>query len=152
MPSPIPEIRGRWDSRFARVRDAFAEGFRAGGEIGAAVAISVDGRSVVDLWAGHADPARTRPWTRETIVHLYSVTKGMTALCAHRLVERGALDLDAPVARYWPEFAQAGKQEIPVRWLLSHRAGLQALRDPLPPAALYDWDAMCAALAAAPPC
>jgi CubicO group peptidase (beta-lactamase class C family) len=152
MPSSVPEIRGRWDSRFARVRDAFAESFRAGAEIGAAVAITVDGRSVVDLWAGHADPARTREWMPDTIVHLYSVTKGMTALCAHRLIERGALELDAPVARYWPEFAQAGKGEIPVRWLLSHRAGLPALRTPVPAESLYDWNAMCAALAAEAPC
>ena len=152
MTAPAPEIQGRWESRFARVRDAFAESFRAGAEIGAAVAVTVDGRSVVDLWAGHADPARTRPWTRDTIVHLYSATKGMAALCALRLVERGALELDAPAARYWPEFAQRGKQAIPVRWLLSHRAGLPALTQPLPPAAIYDWDAMCAALAAAKPC
>jgi CubicO group peptidase (beta-lactamase class C family) len=145
------EIQGRVEPRFSRVRDVFAEQFRQG-ELGAAVVITVDGEPVVDLFAGHADPARSRPWTRDTIVHVYSVTKGMTALCAHRLVERGALDLDAPVARYWPEFAQAGKGGIPVRWVLSHQAGLQALRAPLPPESLYDWSAMCAALAAAAPC
>jgi CubicO group peptidase (beta-lactamase class C family) len=152
MSQPIPEIQGTCQPRYERVRDAFREGFRTRGEIGAAIAVTVDGEPVVDLWAGHADPARTRPWARDTIVHLYSVTKGMTALCAHRLVERGTLDLDAPAARYWPEFAQNGKGAIPVRWLLSHRAGLPALRTPLPPEALYDWDAMCAALAAAEPC
>jgi CubicO group peptidase (beta-lactamase class C family) len=152
MPTtPTPEIQGHCDPRYARVRDAFAEGFRAQGEIGAAVAIHVEGEPVVDLWAGHADPAKTRPWTRDTIVHLYSATKAMTALCALRLVERGALELDAPAARYWPEFAQQGKGAIPVRWLLSHRAGLPALRQPLPPAMLYDWHGMCAALAAAAP-
>jgi CubicO group peptidase (beta-lactamase class C family) len=149
---PAPEIHGVCSPRFARVREVFAESLRAGREIGAAVSVVRDGEAVVDLWAGHADPARTRPWERDTIVHLYSATKGLAALCAHRLVERGALDLDAPVARVWPEFAQAGKAEIPVRWLLSHRAGLPALRAPLPPEALYDWDAMCAALAAAAPC
>jgi CubicO group peptidase (beta-lactamase class C family) len=146
------EIHGSCAPSYQRVRDAFAAGFRERGEIGAAVAVTLDGETAVDLWAGHADPARTRPWTRDSIVHVYSVTKGMTALCAHRLVERGALELDAPVARYWPEFAQRGKGEIPVRWLLSHRAGLPALRTPLPPAALYDWDAMAGALAAAEPC
>ena len=145
------EIQGQVRPRFARVKDAFAGQFREG-ELGAAVAITVDGEPVVDLFAGHADPARTRPWARDTIVHVYSVTKGMTALCAHRLVDRGALDLDAAVARYWPEFAQAGKGAISVRWLLSHRAGLQALRSQLPPESLYDWDAMCAALAEAAPC
>jgi CubicO group peptidase (beta-lactamase class C family) len=147
-----PDVHGSCQPRFARVRDAFARGFRERDEIGAAAAVTLDGETVVDLWAGHADPARTRPWTRETIVHLYSVTKGMTALCAHRLVARGALDLDAPVARYWPEFAQRGKGAIPVRFLLSHRAGLPALRTPLAPETLYDWDAMCSALAAAEPC
>jgi CubicO group peptidase (beta-lactamase class C family) len=152
MAPHAPEVRGRVHPRYTKVRDVFAQQMAGGREIGAAVGIAVDGELVVDLFAGHADPARTRPWTRETIVHLYSVTKGMTALCAHRLVDRGALDLDAPVARYWPEFAQAGKGAIPVRWLLSHRAGLQAIRTPLPPEALYDWDAMCGALAAAEPC
>ncbi|HEX2486515.1 MAG TPA: serine hydrolase domain-containing protein, partial [Myxococcota bacterium] len=152
MSRSTPQVQGTWDTRFAPLRDVFAEAFRSGSEIGAAVAVVLDGRLVVDLRAGHADPARTQPWTRDTIVHLYSVTKGMTALCAHRLIERGALDLDAPVARYWPAFAQQGKDAIPVRWLLSHRAGLPALREPLPAEALYDWDAMCRALAAAAPC
>jgi CubicO group peptidase (beta-lactamase class C family) len=138
--------------RYTKVRDVFAEQFRSGSEIGAAVAITIDGEPVVDLFAGHADPARTRPWARDTISHVYSVTKGMTALCAHRLLDRGALELDAPVSRYWPEFAQAGKGAISVRWLLSHRAGLQALRTLLPPESLYDWEAMCGALAAAAPC
>jgi CubicO group peptidase (beta-lactamase class C family) len=146
-----PEIHGTCPPRYARVREAFAKGFAARGEIGASVAVSVEGEPVVELWAGHADPARTRPWKRDTLVHLYSVTKGMTALCAHRLIEAGLLDLDAPVARYWPEFAAAGKETISVDWLLSHRAGLSALRTLLPPETLYDWDAMCSALAAEAP-
>src|SRR5262245_35400641 len=145
------ELQGRVHPRYTKVRDVFAAQFAAG-ELGAAVAITLDGEPVVDLWAGHADPARTRPWTRDTITHVYSVTKGMTALCAHVLLERGALELDAPVARYWPEFAQAGKGAITVRWLLSHRAGLPALLEPLPPETQYDWHAMCSALAAAAPC
>ena len=151
MSSPV-EIQGRVHPRYAKVGDAFAEQLRSGSELGAAVAIHVDGEPVVDLFAGWADPARTRPWTADTISHVYSVTKGMTALCAHRLLDRGALELDAPVARYWPEFGQAGKGAISVRWLLSHRAGLQALREWLPPETLYDWNGMCAALAAAKPC
>jgi CubicO group peptidase (beta-lactamase class C family) len=96
----------------------------AHGEVGATVAVSVGGKLVVDLWAGHADAARTRPWTRDTIVNVASTTKGLTTICAHRLVDRGLLDLQAPVAKYWPEFAQAGKAAIPVHFLLSHRAGL----------------------------
>ena len=146
-----PQIDGHCDARFSAVREAFAEGFRSRNEIGSAVAVTLDGKSVVDLWAGHADLARTRPWARDTIVNIYSCTKGMTALCAHQLVERGQLDLDAPVATYWPEFAQASKARIPVRWLLSHRSGLPAVRDMLAPEALYDWTAMCDALAAQSP-
>jgi CubicO group peptidase (beta-lactamase class C family) len=144
-------IHGHCDQRFSAVREAFAEGFRSRNEIGAAVAVMLDGRPVVDLWAGSADLARSKPWQRDTIVNVYSCTKGMTALCAHQLVERGQLDLDAPVAKYWPEFARGGKERLPVRWLLSHRAGLAAVRQVLPPEALYDWDAMCAALAAQEP-
>jgi CubicO group peptidase (beta-lactamase class C family) len=148
----MTEIHGHCDPRYAAVRDAFAEGFESRNELGAAVAVTHGGEPVVDLWAGHADLARTRPWEADTLAHVYSVTKGMTALCAHRLIERGALDLDAPAARYWPEFAARGKDAIPVRWLLAHRAGLPALRAPLPPEALYDPAAMAAALAGAEPC
>jgi CubicO group peptidase (beta-lactamase class C family) len=144
-----PEIHGRVPVMVPCA--SFAEQFRSGREVGAAVAILVDGEPVVDLFAGHADPARTRPWTADTITHVYSVTKAMTALCAHRLIERGSLELDVPVAKYWPEFAQAGKGAISVRWLLSHRAGLQALTRTLPPETIYDWT-MCEALAAAEPC
>jgi len=149
--SSAPRIQGHCDRRFAGVRAAFADNFERRDEIGAAVAVVVEGELVVDLWAGHADLARTRPWERDTIANVYSCTKGMVAICAHRLIEEGRLDLDAPVADYWPEFAQAGKERLPVRWLLSHRAGLAAVRDVLPGEALYDWNAMCAALAAQEP-
>jgi CubicO group peptidase (beta-lactamase class C family) len=143
-------LQGECDARFERVRRVFEKSFE-GGEVGAAVAVTLDGRPVVDLWGGFADAARTRPWQRDTIVNVYSTTKGVTAICAHRLVEAGKLDLDAPVARYWPEFAQAGKQRLPVRYLLSHQAGLPAIRKILPQDALYDWNAMCEALAAETP-
>ena len=105
----------------------------------------VDGETVIDLWGGHYDAERTREWEEDTIVNTYSTTKGMTAICAHQLIERGLIDLDAPVARYWPEFAACGKGEIPVRWLLSHQAGLPAVRDPLPDDAVVSWDVMTAA-------
>jgi CubicO group peptidase (beta-lactamase class C family) len=119
--------------------------------VGAAVCVYLDGVRVVDCWGGHADAARTRPFGADTIVSVASTTKGMVALCAHMLAERGKLDLDAPVARYWPEFAAAGKQDIPVRWLLSHRAGLPAIRPSLSAAALFDWTAMTAAIAETAP-
>ena len=141
------KIEGDCDLTFARVRDAFAENFNKQGEVGAAVAVVVDGRPVVDLWGGYRDEKRTQPWTKDTLVNVYSTTKGLMAVCAHQLVSTGKLDLDAPVAKYWPEFAQAGKKDLPVRYLLSHRAGLPAISKPLPAEALFDWDVMCSALA-----
>ena len=144
-------IDGFCDPRFARVRDVFESSFERLRELGAAIAFSLDGETVVDLWGGHLDRERSRPWQRDTIVNTYSTTKGMTAICAHQLIERGQLDLDAPVAHYWPEFAQAGKESIPVRWLLTHQAGLPAIRAPLPESTIFDWDAMASALAAEPP-
>lgn len=141
------QIEGSCDPRFRQVREVFAANFEQRGEVGASVAVTYKGRPVVDLWAGFADKRRTRAWTRDTIVNVYSTTKGLTAICAHRLIEQGKLDLDAPVARYWPEFAQAGKENLPVRYLLSHRAGLPAVRKPLSLEALYQWATMCEALA-----
>jgi CubicO group peptidase (beta-lactamase class C family) len=143
-------VEGENAARFARVREAFEQSF-AGGEVGAAVAVTVNGEPVVDLWGGHRDAARTQPWLRDTIVNVYSTTKGMTAICANRLVEQGLLDLDAPVAKYWPEFAQAGKGTIPVRWLLCHKAGLAAIRADVPASARYDWKFMTETLAAERP-
>ncbi len=140
-------IEGSCDAHFKRVREVFEHCLEKNREVGAAIAFYLDGKPVVDLWAGSVDRAGSRPWRPDTLVNTYSTTKGMTALCAHQLVERGKLDLDAPVARYWPEFAAAGKEAIPVRWLLTHRAGLPAVREPLPEGALYDWDAMASALA-----
>lgn len=143
----VPEICGWCDARFAGVRSALAQNFREHGEVGAAVAITVDGRLVVDLWAGWADRARTRPWQHDTLVNVFSVGKAMAALSLLILAERGQVDLDAPVARYWPEFAAGGKGEVTVRMLLSHRAGLPAVRRPLPSCAMYDWQLMTSALA-----
>ncbi len=143
-------VEGTCEPRFARVREAFAGSF-ANGEVGASVSVYVDGRPLVDLWGGHSDRERSRPWTRDTIANVYSTTKGMTAICANRLVEQGKLDLDAPVARYWPEFAQAGKERIPVRWLLSHQAGLPALSKTVTREGRFDWGYMTDALAAQKP-
>lgn len=145
MGAPV-EIHGHCTPRFERVRDRFARSFESG-ELGAAVAVTLAGEVVLDLWGGWTDAARTRPWERDTLVNVYSTTKGVVAVCAHRLAEAGALDLDAPVARYWPEFAAAGKARLPVRWLLSHQVGLPALRDPVPAERRYDWTFMTDALA-----
>jgi CubicO group peptidase (beta-lactamase class C family) len=140
-------ISGHCDPRFESVRRVFTDRFEAGKEVGAAIAFTLHGEPVVDLWGGYLAGRSEREWERDTLVNTYSTTKGMTAICAHRLVEQGRLDLDAPVADYWPEFAAAGKAEIPVRWLLSHQSGLPAIRKELPPEALFDWSAICAALA-----
>ncbi|AZP15804.1 class A beta-lactamase-related serine hydrolase [Streptomyces aquilus] len=144
-------VQGHCDERFAAVRTAFEENFRDRGELGAAVAVTVDGRTVVDLWGGWADAARTRPWERDTLVNVWSTSKGPTALCAHVLADRGLLDLDAPVATYWPEFAAAGKEKVLVRHLLSHRAGLAGPREPHSLQELYDWEFTTRRLAATEP-
>jgi len=133
------------------VRTALAEVLASGFEVGAALAVYVDGDAVVDLWGGYADAARTRPWQRDTIVNLYSVGKAISAVCALRLVDAGLLDLDAPVARYWPEFAQAGKGRLPVRYLLTHQAGLPAVARPLPSGSWSSWDTITNNLAAQAP-
>jgi len=145
------EISGQCDNRFSSVQEVFRENFDLGDEMGATVAVYLDGKPVVDLWGGNADAAGTIPWGRDTIVNVYSTTKGMTAICAHRLIDQGKLDVDAPVASYWPEFAQAGKAEMPVRYLLSHRAGLPAIKAPLPAEAMFNWETMTSALAAQKP-
>ena len=144
-------INGVCDERFSRVRDAFAANFENGEEVGASFAVTVNGESVVDLWAGHADAGLTRPWERDTIVNVWSTGKAMTAICAHMLMDRGLLDVDAPVAKYWPEFAQAGKEKMPVRYLLSHQSGLSVIEQPLPTEAFYDWHRITSALAAQKP-
>ncbi|MGW3015247.1 serine hydrolase domain-containing protein [Streptomyces longwoodensis] len=151
MPEYEAQLHGHCDARFAAVRDAFEENFRTRGELGAAVTVIVDGGAVVDLWGGWADPARTRPWQRDTLVNVWSTTKGPVALCAHLLADRGLLDLDAPVAAYWPEFGAAGKEKVLVRHLLSHRAGLAGLREPHSLEQLCDWEATVARLAATEP-
>ncbi|MCK2241962.1 MULTISPECIES: serine hydrolase [unclassified Crossiella] len=147
----MAEVHGTVAPGFEAVREVFARNFTEGGELGAAVCVYRHGRKVVDLWGGIADDRTGRPWQRDTLQLVYSVSKGVTAMLAHLLVERGELDLDAPVARYWPEFAAAGKQDIPVRWLLSHQAGLPALDERFPVAEVAEWDRVVARLAAQKP-
>lgn len=143
----VPAIQGRCDARFERVRDAFAANFEEHDELGASVAVILDGREVVSLWAGWTDEARAREWREDTLVNVFSVGKGILAIAAMLLVDRGLVDLDAPVARYWPEFAEAGKGGITVRQLMSHQAGLPAVREALAGDAIYDWNAMARVLA-----
>ena len=147
----VPRILGFCDERFAGVRAALEGNFREHDELGAAVAVSVGGTPVVDIWAGWADEARTRPWERDTLVDVFSVGKSMAALSVLMLAERGEVDLDARVAAYWPEFAAAGKGDVTVRMLLAHRAGVPAIRRPLPDAAIFDWEVMTDTLASEEP-
>ena len=143
----MTQVHGFADERFAPVRDTFAASFEKRGEIGASVAISVEGEMVVDLWGGYRDAGKSLPWESDTIVNVYSTTKTMAALCLLLLADRGEVDLHAPAARYWPEFAQNGKEKVEVRHFLSHSAGLAGLDEPIRGDDVYDWDRVVDALA-----
>ncbi|AWS48050.1 serine hydrolase domain-containing protein [Streptosporangium sp. 'caverna'] len=147
----MAEIGGNTAPGFEGVREAFAANLAGEQEVGAAVGVYLHGRKVVDLWGGIADPETGRRWERDTLQVVFSTTKGVTAACAHLLSQRGELDLDAPVAAYWPEFAANGKDRIPVRWLLTHQAGLPAIDHPITPAEAIAWHPMVTALAAQRP-
>jgi CubicO group peptidase (beta-lactamase class C family) len=141
-------LGGKCDARFEPLRQLFHELIDSGRDLGASLAVTVDGESALDLWGGWADEARTQPWQRDTITCVFSTTKTMLSLGALVLVERGLLDLDAPVARYWPEFAAAGKSGILVRHILSHTSGLSGWQQPVTfDDILHDWDKCCALLA-----
>ncbi|WIX97961.1 serine hydrolase domain-containing protein [Amycolatopsis mongoliensis] len=146
-------VHGECAPGFEPVREAFEANFRERGELGAAFTAIRHGEVVVDLRGGWSAPDRAREWGPDTLANVWSTTKGMTAICAHRLADAGELDVDAPVAKYWPEFAAAGKGEIPVRWLLSHRSGVPGIGIDRPVAVeeLYDWDLMTSLLAAQEP-
>ena len=146
----MAEIQGTCADRFGKVAEALATSLDAD-DVGASAAVYVDGEPVVDIWGGYVDAARTAAWERDTITNVWSTTKTMVALCALILADRGELDLDAPVARYWPEFAAAGKQDVLVRHLLGHTAGLPEWDEPITVADLYAWPAVTARLAAQAP-
>lgn len=137
--------------RFSPVREAFDANLTSGADVGAAFCATLEGETVVDLWGGFADEARTRSWEQDTIVNVYSTTKTMTALTALLIADRGELDFDAPVARYWPEFAAAGKENVKVSHLMSHSAGLSGWKEPITKDDLYDWDKATSLLAAQAP-
>ena len=145
-------LGGTCSARFDPLRELFAAKLESGEDLGASLAVNIDGEMVVDLWGGWADEARTVPWMAEnTIANVFSTTKTMTALAALVLVDRGELDLDATVARYWPEFAARGKARIKVRQLLSHTSGVSGWEQPITLEDLYDWDKSTALLAAQAP-
>ena len=144
-------VEGRIEPGFGAVLDAFRDNFVRHGDVGAACAVYHRGQCVVDLWGGLADADRGRPWTRDTIVITFSVAKGLTATCINRLAEQGLLDIDLPVAHYWPAFGCNGKESITTRMVLSHRAGLAAVDGALTLEEVLAWDPVVAAIAAQKP-
>ncbi|HET9092457.1 MAG TPA: serine hydrolase domain-containing protein, partial [Acidimicrobiales bacterium] len=144
-------VAGTCDERFAPVRQAFEANFERGLDVGASVAVYLDGEPVVDLWGGFVDESRQEPWREDTIINVWSTTKTMTALCALMLADAGELDFAAPVARYWPEFAAAGKEALEVRHLMGHTAGLSGWSEPMAVEDLFDWEKATSLLAAQEP-
>jgi CubicO group peptidase (beta-lactamase class C family) len=146
----VVDVAGHCEPAFQSVRDLFAAQFNRTDEfcnLGAGVAVYVDGRCVVDLHGGHADLSRTHEWTARTLVNLWSASKGVMALAIAQLADAGELDYDAPVAKYWPQFAQNGKGAITITHVVSHRAGLNGFADPTTPEDLLDWDLITSRLA-----
>jgi CubicO group peptidase (beta-lactamase class C family) len=149
-----PRIHGHVATGFERVREAFAANFERDEplrEVGAALSVYHRGERIVDLWGGWRDAARTQPWTRDTLVNVWSTTKGVVAVAFALAYDRGLIDYDAPVSHYWPEFAASGKERTTVSHVLSHQAGLPGFAAPTKPEDVYDWDACCAKLAAQAP-
>jgi CubicO group peptidase (beta-lactamase class C family) len=146
----MAQIHGTCDERFISVRDTLAANLDSGQDVGASVAVVLDGRPVVDIFGGVIDDDGT-PWAADTIINVYSTTKTMVGLTALILADRGELDLHAPVSRYWPEFKAAGKEAIEVCHVLGHTAGLAGWTEPMTAEDLYDWDLCCARLAAQEP-
>jgi CubicO group peptidase (beta-lactamase class C family) len=145
------QIEGACAPRFARVRDAFAANFAQHGEVGAAISIVQDGEVVADLWGGHADKAKTRPWRHDTLTNVWSTTKGVAAICFAMLVDRGKCRYEDPVASYWPEFAANGKERVTIAQMISHQAGLCGFAEPVTMDIIYDQDRAEALLAAQAP-
>ena len=145
------KLEGYCDPEFDEVRKVFSFHFDQGLEVGAALVVYHQGKLVVDLAAGLRDRGSGEPYTRDILQPVFSVTKGITAVAANTLADRGALDLNAPVCSYWPEFGAAGKREVPVRWLLTHQSGVLGLDQPVTQAQLLDWNYIAKRLAAQRP-
>jgi CubicO group peptidase (beta-lactamase class C family) len=148
---PRVTVNGSCAPAFERVKDTFATNFQERNEIGAAVAVWVDGQLAVKLWGGTAKATAENPWQEDTLASVFSGSKALASTCIHLLADRGELDLDSPVAEYWPEFAQAGKQDITVAMVLGHRSGVIGPRTRLTPEQTLDWDTVCEHLETAEP-
>jgi CubicO group peptidase (beta-lactamase class C family) len=147
----MAQLQGTWDPRFDTVATTLSASLDAGTDVGASVAVVVDGELVVDIWGGTVDEAATAPWERDTITNVWSTTKTMTFLCALMLAARGELDFYSPVARYWPEFKAAGKEAVEVRHVMAHAAGLAGWTEPISGEDLADWEKCTSLLAAQEP-
>lgn len=147
----MAEVHGTCEPRFESVRTTLAGQLDRGEDVGASVAVFVHGEPVVDIWGGWADAEQTRPWERDTITNVWSTTKTMTFLCALMLHDSGELDFNAPVAKYWPEFAQAGKEKVLVRHVMGHTAGLSGWEEPMATEDLANWELCTSHLAAQAP-
>jgi CubicO group peptidase (beta-lactamase class C family) len=147
----MADLHGRCDARFEPVRRALTRNLDSGAELGASLVLDIDGDLVINLWGGFCDEKRTAPWSEHTITNVWSTTKTVTSLAALMLVDRGELDVDAPVARYWPEFAAAGKQDVLVRHVMSHASGVSGLDQPAVAEDLYDWQTATSRMAAQAP-
>lgn len=145
------QVHGQCSDKFAGVKTAFESNFSTYDEIGASVAITVEGEFVVDLWGGHLDREQTKPWEENTIANVWSSTKTMAAMSLHLLADRGDVDFHAPVTKYWPEFGANGKDKVEVRHFMAHMAGLSGMETEVEGDALYDWDWMVGELAAQAP-
>jgi CubicO group peptidase (beta-lactamase class C family) len=144
----MADVDGTCEARFEGVRSALSASLDSGADVGASVAVFHHGEPVVDIWGGYVDAERSAPWSRDTITNVWSTTKTMTFLCALMLHDRGELDFHAPVARYWPEFAQGGKEAVEVRHIMGHTAGLSGWQEPITSEQLADWE-LCTSLLAA---
>ncbi len=147
----MADLHGTCDDHFSVLRSLLQQNVDSEAELGASIVVDLDGEIAVDLWGGYRDEARTQPWERDTITNVWSTTKTVTSLAALMLADRGLLDVDAPVARYWPEFAAAGKQDVLIRHLLSHTSGVSGLDQPAVVEDLYDLDKAAARFAAQAP-
>ncbi len=147
----MADIHGSSDSKFEKLSEILSNSIDSGDDLGASVSVTIEGETVVDLWGGHADPEKTKPWEQDTITNVWSSTKTMTSLCALILIERGGIDPDEPVATYWPEFAQNGKEQIPVKALMSHTSGVSGWAQPVEVTDIYDWEKSTSMLAAQEP-
>ena len=140
-------VSGYCDERFLDAKEILEKSIDSGFELGCAISLEVKGEKVMDLWGGYVDTDKTQLWEENTIVNVFSTTKGVAAICLLQLIEKGLLDLDKPVSHYWPEFAENGKENIPVRYLFCHKSGLCGIRNPLEPGSFTNWDLICNELA-----